>query len=532
MSYTSIMFKTLAVVLLALSSFPASATDSAALQVFKQWLDAFNSGDATRIDAFWHKYDPNAAEPRTPHDMGLREMTGGMKLLKVVEDSGTHLVALMQEGNGGYSESTLDLASADPPIVKGISGHPVPAPRDIVPAAVNDQDLVKQVQAHVADLSSKNAFSGAILVAHNGNTVMDQAWGMANIQKQVANTTDTQFCLGSMNKMFTAIAVLQLVQQGKLSLDAPIGNYWHDYPNRDLANRVTIRQLLNHTGGTGDIFTPEYGAHRLETRSLADYIKLFGNRPVSFEPGARMEYSNYGFILLGRLIELISGETYESYVQKHVYAPAGMKHTDSRPEVDQVRGRATGYTKGPDGFVPNTSTLPWSGTSAGGGYSTVGDLLLFANALQSGKLLDPALLNQATKDQTHKNYGFGFYILKDGAYGHGGGSPGMNGELHILPQSGYVIVALANRDPFMATNMVGFIESILPNQTKASEAKRIGIDNLAPHDLRRSCAWLCHGAGSELEQIQFLLGHASVKMTKWYIGMSSEAPVVISHLTV
>jgi integrase len=84
----------------------------------------------------------------------------------------------------------------------------------------------------------------------------------------------------------------------------------------------------------------------------------------------------------------------------------------------------------------------------------------------------------------------------------------------------------------MATNMVGFIESILPNQTKASEAKRIGIDNLAPHDLRRSCAWLCHGAGSELEQIQFLLGHASVKMTKWYIGMSSEAPVVISHLTV
>jgi D-alanyl-D-alanine carboxypeptidase len=295
----------------------------------------------------------------------------------------------MQEANGGYSESILDLASADPPIVKGISGHPVSAPRDLVPAAADDQDLATQVQAHVADLGSKNVFSGAILIAHNGMTVMDQAWGMANTHEQIANTTDTQFCMGSMNKMFTAVAVLQLVQQGKLSLDAPIGNYWHDYPNRDLASRVTIRQLLSHTGGTGDIFTPEYEAHRLETRSLADYITLFGKRPVRFGPGTRMEYSNYGFILLGRLIELISGDTYESYVQKHVYAPAGMEHTDSRPEADRVQGRATGYTREPGGFAPNTSTLPWSCTSAGGGYSTVGDLLLFANALQSGKLLDP-----------------------------------------------------------------------------------------------------------------------------------------------
>jgi hypothetical protein len=181
------MFKTLAVVLLALSSLPAPAapaTDSPVLNVFKQWLEAFNSGDATKITAFWHKYEPNMAEPRTSGDLRLREMTGGMKLLKVVDDNGTHLVAVMQEGNGGYSESTLDLASADPLIVKGISGHPVPTPHDIVPAAVNDQDLVKQVQAHVADLSSKNAFSGAILVAHNGNTVMDQAWGMANIRSR------------------------------------------------------------------------------------------------------------------------------------------------------------------------------------------------------------------------------------------------------------------------------------------------------------------------------------------------------------
>jgi CubicO group peptidase (beta-lactamase class C family) len=127
-----------------------------------------------------------------------------------------------------------------------------------------------------------------------------------------------------------------------------------------------------------------------------------------------MEYSNYGFILLGRLIEIVSRESYEDYIQKHIFALAGMTHTDSRPESDHVPGRAIGYTKGPGGLQPNTAGLPWSGTSAGGGYSTVGDLLLFANALESGKLIDPALLRQATTDQTHGRYGFGFYVFAGG----------------------------------------------------------------------------------------------------------------------
>ncbi len=153
-------------------------------------------------------------------------------------------------------------------------------------------------------------------------------------------------------------------------------------PNHDLATRVKIRQLLDHTAGTGDIFTPEYEAHRLEIRTLDDYVKLFGNRALAFEPGTKSEYSNYGFILLGRLIEIVSGEEYQTYVKKHIYAPAGMAHTDSRPENERVPGRAIGYMQARGGLQPNTSTLPRGGTSAGGGYSTVGDLLLFAMALQ------------------------------------------------------------------------------------------------------------------------------------------------------
>ena len=469
LSYTSTMFKRAAVFLAlfplaaALTAPAGPASETPALQVFKQWLDAFNSGDSARITAFWQKYGRSGADDRVAGDLRLRTMTGGMIIYRVEQDTDTHLMALMKENRGVYSESTLDLSSVNPPVIAGMMGHPVPPPEGSGNPAANDNQLADRVQEHVAAMNGTNAFSGAILIAHNGKIVLDRAWGMADETNHIGNTVDTQFCIGSMNKMFTAVAILQLVEQGKLALDKPIATYWPDYPNRDLAARVTIRELLNHTGGTGDIFTPEYQAHREETRTLADYVKLFGSRTVAFEPGSRMEYSNYGFILLGRMIELVSGEAYQEYVQEHIYQPAGMMHTDSRPEADHVKGRAIGYTPGQNGLEPNTEGMPWSGTSAGGGYSTVRDLFLFAEALQSGKLLGPDSLRQATQASPKRSdYGMGFYVLPDGGYGHGGGAPGINGELHILPHEGYVLVGLANRDPRMASNIVDFITSILP----------------------------------------------------------------------
>lgn len=469
------MLKSILIFLLSIPGMAAAqalAHETPTLHVFNQWLAAINTRSAAKMTDFWKQYSNDPPADHVANDQHLVTMTDGFTLVKIVKDDGLHIEALLKEGRGMYSVLIIDLDSANPPILKGIFGHPVLDPSGGAAAgATNDDELAAQVKSRAADTAAKDLFSGAILIAHNGHLVLDRAWGLADREKRIKNTADTRFCLGSMNKMFTAVAVLQLVQQGKLSLDGTISDYWPSYPNRDLAGRVQIRHLLSHTGGTRDIFTPEFDAHRLEIRTLADYVELYGNRPVAFEPGSRMEYSNYGFILLGRLVEIASGEDYQTYVQKHIFAPAGMTHSDSRPEVDHVAGRAVGYVTGAGGLQPNTSTLPWSGTSAGGGYSTVGDLLLFASALQSGKLLDPMLLRQATSDQSHSGYGFGFYILSEGGYGHGGGSPGMNGEMHILPGSGYVIVVLANRDPFMATMMENFIESILPGQIMRSDAK-------------------------------------------------------------
>ncbi len=430
--------------------------------VLRSWIEAFNSGDSAHLLAFWKKYGPDGAAERVAMDQRLRGMTGGLTPVQVVQDTGSRLVLISKEGSGRYAETTLDLASTNPPLIKNILSHPTAPPQITASPAANDREVAAQIESYIAHLTGNERFSGAILVAHDAKPVLDQAWGMADREKQIRNSIDTQFCLGSMNKMFTAVSVLQLVQEGKLSLDGTISDYWPDYPNHELAKRVKIRHLLSHTGGTGDIFTSEYDAHRLETRTLSDYVKLFGSRPLRFEPGSKWEYSNYGYILLGQIIEIVSGENYQDYVQKHVYAPAGMTHTDSRPEVNRVPGHAVGFTSGPDGLQPNTRTLPWSGTSAGGGYSTVGDLLLFADALQSGKLLSPDLVQLATTDQTHAGYGFGFNVLKDHVYGHGGGAPGVNAEMHVIPKKGYVIVVLANRDPFMATSMESFIEAILP----------------------------------------------------------------------
>ncbi len=192
-----------------------------------------------------------------------------------------------------------------------------------------------------------------------------------------------------MNKMFTAVATLQLVEAGKLELDDTIGEHLPDYPNEDVASKVTVRHLLTHTGGTGDIFGPEFELNRSSLEELDDYVTLYGARVLRHEPGARHEYSNYGFILLGVLIEAVSGESYYDYVRDNVFRPAGMTSTDSLPESEDVPKRAVGYMKpfsGGDYWTENHITLPVRGTSAGGGYSTVGDLMRFAEALESGEL--------------------------------------------------------------------------------------------------------------------------------------------------
>jgi CubicO group peptidase (beta-lactamase class C family) len=200
-------------------------------------------------------------------------------------------------------------------------------------------------------------------------------------------------------------------------------------------------------------------------------VHLYGKRGLEFEPGSRWSYSNYGFILLGRVIEKVTGQSYYDYVRQHIYMPAGMTRSGSLPEDQAVRDRSTGYTKPPGAtaWLPNTDTLPYRGTSAGGGYSTVEDLERFAHALLSHELLSPdstKLLITGKVNAGPAKYAYGFEDARDadgnGWVDHGGGAPGMNGDLRIYPKSGYVIAVLANLDPPAAQRISEYLDPRLP----------------------------------------------------------------------
>ncbi len=319
----------------------------------------------------------------------------------------------------------------------------------------------------VLDRSSRNdEFSGTVIVAKHGVPIFAKAYNRADRERDIANTLDTPFNVGSINKMFTAVAIMRLVQDGRISLTDTVGTFIPDYPNREIADHVTIHHLLTHTGGTGDIFGPGYDDYRLKLRTHDDYLKHFGERAPLDEPGKRFKYSNYGFVLLGAIIERVTHKPYYDAVAELVYAPAGMTST-SAPIIDEPIG-AIGYTRArTTELAPNVDILPYRGTAAGGGWSTTGDLLRFANALVGHVLLDAKhteLVTTGKVDAGPFSYAYGFAVMQiDGVrcIGHAGGFPGANGEL-LVCENGYTIAMLANLDPPAASRMVSFIARRLP----------------------------------------------------------------------
>ncbi len=436
------------------------------------WLENFNRGDREALQEFLQKNFPSRAKD-IDRSLSFRKMTGGFELRKVEESTPTKLTVLVQErASDQFARLTIEVDGAEPHPIKDLDLNAVARPAEIGLPHMKQDELLAAVRKRVEEEVASDHFAGTVLIARNGKPVLAEAYGLANREQKTPNTLKTRFRLGSMNKMFTAVATLQLVQAGKLELTGTVGKYLPDYPNKNVASKVTIHQLLTHTGGTGDFFGPEFDAHRLELRTLQDYVKLLGNREPEFEPGSKFEYSNFGFIMLGAIIEEVSGQSYYDYVREHVYVPAGMTSTASEPEDHADPERSVGYTKmdGGEQWKPNTDTLPYRGTSAGGGYSTVEDLLKFANALQENKLLNAhytELLTTGKTDTPNGRYAYGFGdhpINGTRCFGHGGGAPGMNGSLEICPGPGYVVAVLANMDPPAAGRVSDFITNRLPEK--------------------------------------------------------------------
>lgn len=336
--------------------------------------------------------------------------------------------------------------------------------------ARDEQGRLGQIRRALEKAANEHQFSGALLIARKDEVLLEMAAGPARLQPPTTNTTATRFHLGSMPKMFTATAALQLVQQGKLSLDAPISTYLPDYPNQDHAKKITLHHLLTHTSGLGDYFGEQFDRQKGAIRRLEDYYQFFSRQPLQFEPGKDWAYSNAGMLLAGLIVERVSGMSYDGYLRRHVFGPAGMDATGNNRVDEEVEGLAQGYTRfnGPDIFhvepasEPNTHTLPPRGGPAGGGYSTLGDLHRFARALLGNRLLDAKHTRILTEGKVSlpfgpgARYAYGFQEMEVAgrrAIGHSGGAPGMNAVLRIVPDRQLVLIVLSNYDPPFAQTL-------------------------------------------------------------------------------
>ncbi|WP_414604979.1 serine hydrolase domain-containing protein [Stenotrophomonas pavanii] len=459
-------------VLVATSAFPAVGAASSerqqprAQEAIDDWLAAFNAGSLEALQAFADRYAKK--DGSGPGDyLEFRGSTGALRVLEAIESApGQAKLLVMGELSERAMWVTAVMDPANPSLLKQFQIEGTETPDKYKPARVAVPALMADAATRLEALRAQDALSGALRVAQNGRVLLDWRGGDADRAAGIPVGVDTQFRLASSNKMFTAVAILQPMQTGRLSLDETIGKYLSDYPNKAVANTVTVRQLLSHTSGLGDFFGDDFEHSSASLKTLDDYVQRFAKDAPQFTPGSQDSYSNYGYIVLGRIIEVVSGQSYYAYVEEHILRPAGMTGTGFEPETASVPKRAIAYTKHDGQWVRETKSLPWRGMSAGGGYSTVADMMKFAEALQSGKLVSPALLQQATTAQNHKGwYGFGFVVQGEGRehqYGHEGGAPGSNSAIVVLPAQGYVVVGLANVDPDAIGNVVNYIVRRLP----------------------------------------------------------------------
>ncbi len=323
------------------------------------------------------------------------------------------------------------------PLAQAVAQQPPQVPRS---------PLVIAVEALADSLARADHFSGVVLLAQDGAPIFRRAWGMADRDAGRPNDLETRFNLGSIIKVFTATAIRQLAAQGKLDPDGKLITYLPDYPNRAVAEWVTIRQLLQHRAGLGgDIFGDPSGGTRDQLRRNGDFVQLLAGQPLVFEPGTQRRYSNAGYVVLGQVIARVSGVDYYEYLRRNVFRPAGMTATDWYAKDSLPPNTALGYSRGGPGaeveepLHRNTEQLPGRGSAAGGGYSTAGDLLKFANAMAAGAI--PG--------------------APQGGLGAAGGTGGVNALLETGLPGGYTLVVLANMDPPVAERIGERVRTLL-----------------------------------------------------------------------
>lgn len=446
-------------------------------QLASRFLGICGSGDEAAFKKFGEtNFDERGLKrlDRLAQNMhGDCEDAGGFNVVDVAESSPERLV-LLAKGNKSPTYFNL-LFAADPDgKMRGFGVMPANPPESALPKDLSDAAVAAVLKETADSFSAKDQFSGIAVLARGSQPLATVTGGYADRAKKTALTPQSQFTIGSMGKMFTAAAIGQLVDAGKISYDDVVGKFFPDFANKTVREKVTVGMLLSHTSGMGDFLgkrTPEMMKNGVKRAS--EFVPLFEKDEPKFEPGKGWSYSNAGLALAGAIVEKVSGEDYPAYIRKHIFEPAGMKNSDPNNIPHNSATLVTPYTENDGGASERWKEAEHDiGSPAGGAISTAEDLVKFADALRGGKLVSKATFAKMTEPRGDSPFGkYGYAMEIADVYGrkvvgHGGGFPGVSTHLYILLDSPYTAVVLANQDP-PAAELVGMTaESLLAEKAK------------------------------------------------------------------
>ena len=425
------------------------------------FFQALASGKADAFETMaQEQFAPEMLARRTPADRKnmVAQITndfGALTLQQttVVDDETVNMVIRGAKGLEGAVEVKLQPAAprkilsvaiqVDAGGGGGERGRPAPVGPPVT-STMTSAEMSAVLDRYVADLAAKGTFSGVVLVARDGKSQFEKAYGQANRERAAANTVDTRFNIGSINKAFTRVAIGQLMAAGKIALSDTIGKLLPDYPN-EKARQATVEQLMTHQAGVADFFGPAFdAAPKTQFRSNADYYRFVAPQPLLFEPGTKRQYCNGCYIVLGAIVERVSGLKYEDYIAQRVFTPAGMTGAGFFASDRLPEKVAIGYTRqtasGGEGPVrPNTDMHGIAGSGAGGAYASAADLLAFHSALRAGRLLDAKTTAWFFEEPAEAGRPV------RGEIGIAGGAPGVSA---VLESDGtWTVAVVGNLDP-------------------------------------------------------------------------------------
>ena len=462
-------------------------------------LEVVNGGDSGAMRAYLQE---NSLGTRTnqgwaamllPMVLDLYRLSHGLDLVRVTTIGSQQIqpqlegytVGILRNRATGDEQALAIAVESQPPY--RIIGLPVLHPsliamlvRPTVSTARTEEARLLEIGAYLKRLEAADIFSGVVVIARDGKPVFSEAYGYADRDRKIPNTLSTPFLLGSMNKLFTGLAIGQLVEQGKLSYDDPLSKFLPDFPDPKSAKKIRIANLLSHTSGLGDYTTSKtYNESLDRMRTVAAVVDAAGREPPRFEPGTKWSYSNTGFVLLGRIIEIVTGEDYYEYMGKNVFRPAGMTSTSfpvlPRDGVATVE-MAYPYEIEFDGerlrAVNKLGAGYRRGSPSGVGVASALDLIEFDNALRAGRVVKPETfrLHSSPKPELGApNYGYGYSIRARMAnrplVGHGGNALGQCTEFGALRDTPYTIVVLSNLTIGTCMSVTGKILQVLAPST-------------------------------------------------------------------